>query len=261
MEDNGNANDNDRILAELISLGAEIAFPAGGSAIGAMIGDPIGAAVGSAVGTAVAKAVQLVVGEFANRHLSQRERIRVEEGYRFARNRLSENLKEGRAVRGDGFFDCDVSGRSSAHEILETALIKCKNEPQEKKCKYVAYIFANVAFRPDVSPASAAYLLQIAERLTYRQLCLISLVKRANEVSFRVAWGNLLSSTRRREHPDPSFISELAALSEFIHAMGNTSEPPYLDKLGLLCYEMMSLDEIPMSDLLEIVSLIKGREQ
>ena len=125
----------------------------------------------------------------------------------------------------------------------------------------MACIFANVAFRPDVSPASAAYLLQIAERLTYRQLCLISLVKRANEVSFRVAWGNLLSSTRRREHPDPSFISELAALSEFIHAMGNTSEPPYLDKLGLLCYEMMSLDEIPMSDLLEIVSLIKGREQ
>ncbi|MBN1451067.1 MAG: hypothetical protein JW963_08645 [Anaerolineales bacterium] len=253
-------DDNEK-TKNLVSRGAELVGAAVGGAIGFYAGGPIGAVIGGVAGPVIAWSLQKIGVEFSSRWLSPREEVRVGAGLVFAYNKITQLLEEGCILRNDNFFKQDATGRSASEEILEGVILKCKNEPEEKKCKYIAYIYANVAFRPDISAQSANYLLHLAEQLTYRQLCLIALAKRAKEISLEFAWGKYLTSTRLREHPDPSFVAEQRHLpSGLVHAMGNTEEPPFLESLGQLCYETMSLEEIPIEDLREVVDLIKGEK-
>ena len=89
---------------------------------------------------------------------------------------------------------------------------------------------------------------------------MIALAKRAKDISLEFAWGKYLTSDHLREHSNTSFTAEISQLpSGLVHAMGNTEEPPFLDNLGSLCYETMSLEEIPVEDLREVADLIKAK--
>lgn len=232
---------------ELVSYGAQLAGAATGSLIGFFTGGPVGAIAGAVAGELIPIAI-----EFTQRQLSQREKVRVGAGLAFAYDKISQYRQEGHIPRKDSFFETDISGRRASAEILEGVLLKCKNEHEEKKTRFIGSIYANVAFMPHISASTANYLLHIAERFTYRQLCTIALIQRADEINKRTAWGHLFS----RQSADASFMAEIRELGGFVDGIGNTAEAPSLEELGQICYETMSLQDIPVVDLLEIAALI-----
>lgn len=202
-----------------------------------------------------------MAGDLLTRKLSERERVRVGAGFTFAHAKLVQNIETGLSIRNDGFFHKDYTERSGSDQILEGVLLKCRNEYEEKKCKYISYVYGNVAFMPDVSVAPATYLLQLAEQLTYRQLCVVALVERADEVSMKTGWGKYAIFRHNKDlHPDQSFVVEARDFSGLVHGMGSTADPPFPERLGLALYGAMSLEEIPRDDLKAVADLIKWSE-
>ncbi|MCY1552397.1 hypothetical protein D9M68_887900 [compost metagenome] len=65
---------------------------------------------------------------------------------------------------------------SPAEEVFEGVLLAAKQEHEQLKLQYLANFYANLVFDPSVKGPEANYLLTLAESLTYRQLCLLSLV-------------------------------------------------------------------------------------
>jgi len=127
---------SDRVK-ELIDLGADLTGSAAGGVLGSLAAGPAGAAVGAMLGTALEKAIKFAY-DFANRHLSEREKKRIGAALTFALYKIDQYLSAGCVPREDGFFDSDATDRSPSHEILEGVLLKCKSEIEEKKCKYIS---------------------------------------------------------------------------------------------------------------------------
>jgi hypothetical protein len=163
----------DRKAERLIKTGIEAAGGAAGAAAGSLLGGPLGAALGGATGEAVTR----VLADIYDRAVSPRERIRMGTAACYAIARIKERQDAGEAPRQDGFFDFDTS-RSDADEIFEGCLLKSKNSHEERKAKYCGEFFASVAFDENVSRTQANYWLSIIDRLTYCQLCLLSLFSR-----------------------------------------------------------------------------------
>ena len=96
----------------------------------------------------------------------------------------------------------------SKTELFEGILLKCKNEYEEKKIKYISNIYRNVAFDNSVDPDNANHVLNSAQQLTYRQLSLLSLVGQNtnNKFSLRV----------HDYHDDYEFHKTVSAEIEFL---------------------------------------------
>jgi len=169
-------------VESLISTGGEIAGTATGGAIGFLAGGPAGAAVGGALGVIISKGAIRLLSDIADRFLSKREKIRVGATAAFALAKIKSHLDAGFKARNDGFFDDKEGKRSDAEEIFEGVLLKAKNEHEEKKAKILGNIFANIAFLQGFSVGEANHLLQIAQNLTYRGMCILSLIKRKNQI-------------------------------------------------------------------------------
>lgn len=171
----------DKKVRSLISTGSEIAGAATGGAIGFLAGGLGGAAIGGASGVIISKGVTKLLCDFADRFLSKRETIRVGATAAFALMKIKAHLDAGSNPRNDGFFDEKAGKRSDAEEIFEGVLLKAKNEHEEKKAKILGNIFANIAFFPGFSVGEANHVLQIAQNLTYRGMCFLSLIKRKEQ--------------------------------------------------------------------------------
>jgi hypothetical protein len=223
----------------------------GGAAIGFLFGGPLGAGAGAVTPLVVAP-LKKVLSDVAERWLSTRESLRVSAGANYAAQKIAERLDAGAKIREDAFFAERPDGRSTAEELFEATLLKCKNEAEEKKCRFIGNIFANAVFMEDVAPSTVTYLLQRAEQLTYRQVCLLALVARAEEIGCRRPWGRVMS--KAREHPDHALIAEVQGLGGLVHAIGNTEEPPFLEPLGYTLYTAMSLDEVPREELADVAA-------
>jgi len=164
-------NNLDKIKS-LLSMGSDIAGAATGGALGCLVGGPGGAALGGASGVVIARSLSDIV----DRVLSTREKIRVGATATFALEGIKSRLDSGDELRNDGFFEKKEKARSDAEEIFEGVLLKAKNEHEEKKAKILGNIFANIAFYPSITIGQANHALKIAETLTYRQMCLLSLI-------------------------------------------------------------------------------------
>jgi hypothetical protein len=115
--------------------------------------------------------------EMADRMLSNSEKARIGAAGSFAISLVRERLMNGDKLRNDDFFFSNNENyRSNAEEIFEGVLLKCKAEHQERKIKYISSIFANVAFT-NASISEANQVLKIAENLTHRQLCILSVIR------------------------------------------------------------------------------------
>ena len=156
---------------KLIQTGAEIIGAVVGGAIG-LIGGPIFTIGGSVVGVTVSK----TIGEFAERLLSNREKARVGASAGLTIIGVQENLDKGIELRQDGFFDSNEINRSRAEELFEGILMKCKNEFEEKKIKFISNIYKNVAFDSSINPDNANQILNSVQQFSYRQLSILSLI-------------------------------------------------------------------------------------
>lgn len=253
----------------LIRRGAETVGAAGGAALGGVLaflsGTSEGTAAAAAAGSLVGTTFAHVVGDIAERVLSERERTRLEmTAYQIA-VRTKERVDAGDRPREDGFFERDQTGRSTADEILEGVLLKCKNEFREKKLRYLCNIAANAPF----SNASAEMLnnvIIIAEALTYRQLCLFALLARAGEFGFdstRLRPGALGNTLSEREQRD-AYSHALFQLGLYGHGVidyapsstitYNYGGPIQLSSLGRRCLELMGLVDVPSEELEKLIA-------
>ncbi|MBA6134540.1 hypothetical protein [Pseudomonas juntendi] len=169
----------------LLRKGTQIGGAAVGGAVGSLAG-PGGTVAGAAIGAAAGEACVVVLEDLAQRFLSPREEQRVGGVAAMA----IESIRERRLwdeVRDDDFFDHSGDGPSPAEEIFEGVLLSAKQEHEELKLPFLANFYANLVFTPYVQRAEANYLLAIAESLTYRQFCILSLVNRKTEFELRSA--------------------------------------------------------------------------
>lgn len=250
-------------VKSLISTGSEVAGAATGAAIGSLTGSPAGAALGGAVGVIISKGLS----DITNRFLSNREKVRVGATAAFAITKIKSRLDAGDKLRNDGFFEKKEKARSDAEEIFEGVLLKAKNEHEEKKTKIIGNIFANTAFYPAISVGQVNHVLRIAENLTYRAMCILSLIKRQDELDgIKLSEGNY----RRLKKIPYETISLLQETYELYNLglivaknpdvvlipdwTGMSPKTLRLTPIGERYYQVMGLDDIPEEDIREVAS-------
>jgi hypothetical protein len=167
--------DKDKIK-EYLETGADIAGGVAGGAIG-LIGGPAGAILGGGLGVALTSGIK----EIINRRLGERENARTAASTAYMFTGIQNNLDLGVQVRQDSFFD-NSNGRSSAEELFEGVLLKCKDQYQEKKIKYISKIFEKATFDIGISSETANQILSMAENFTYRKYCVISFFAQKDEL-------------------------------------------------------------------------------
>ena len=276
------SNNIDKVHS-IIEVGCEMVGAASGGVLGFFMGGPlgapVGAAAGGAAGVAISKASTKVLIDVANRSLSQREEIRIGAAATFAIQNIQRKLESGEHPRNDGFFQTQqYASRTSAEEIFEGVLLKSKNEHEEKKVRIFGNIFANISFTPGLGGGEANHILQIAENLTYRQMCLLALFHRKEEI-IDLHLAESLSSSQSFEtistlqeiyqlynfgllaSPIPqesgsSGYSDASISSENYLALLNWENvnPSQIEltPLAKRYYVVMGLDEIPSTDLRDV---------
>lgn len=162
-------------LKGYLEKGSDISGSVLGAAIG-LIGGPIATIVGAGIGSVISIGLK----EITMRSLSNREEVRTAASVTYILTGIAQRVKDGDEVRTDDFFS-DVHGRSSAEELFEGVLMKCKDQYQEKKIPYVSKIFEKAAFDSNISAAMANQLLILAEGFTYHKFCVIAFFGRKEE--------------------------------------------------------------------------------
>lgn len=145
-------------LASLI-IGAKAANDAG---------DPN---VGHAVSVFVKSNLHNLVHQFA----SQRQARRITDVSEYALYGIRSRLEIGETFRDDGFFT-HIDDRSDAEEGFESILLIARDEPQEKKIRYLGKLFENACFDSQIHSGLLHFLCKDYEFLTYRQLCIIKMI-------------------------------------------------------------------------------------
>lgn len=165
-----------KILGELVEAGSEMI--GGGVAtgscilIGSVLGGPAGAVIGGALGAGIAKIYSKVGVELKERIISKQQEKRMGAVFVTALEKIEKRLKEGKHLRNDDFFSSTKDARSAAEELLEGTLLVSQQEYEEMKIPFYGNLMATISFS-NLDRAEANFLLRIAERLSFRQYCLL----------------------------------------------------------------------------------------
>lgn len=257
-------NDNAK---ELLRYGKVLAGAVVGSLLTAGTNDPGVQITGSAIGAILPE----VLNDFASRHLSEREKIRVGAVGYYAIKKIKTNLDENATINKEFVKKLD-NHRSSAEELFEGILIKAKNEAEEKKIKHIGAIFGNAIFVEDISPDDVNHLLSLVDRLTYRKMCVMAFYNRIQDLNSRdimddsFSWyPNIkLQLTTRATLQDILELDGLGIMDlnlltpSHIHLMPRRHT---LSELGKKYYQLMSLDEIDISDIEPIINALEYKEE
>lgn len=253
MTDNEFGGDEKGAAEAVMSWGAEMTGAAIGGTVGAVFTGPIGAAGGGIAGVVIARGLRLAA-DFAHRQLSARERVRIGAAFTFAIDRIRANYASGLEPRADGFFEVREADRPDADTLLEGVVTKCRDEYQEKKVRLLANIYGNVAFDKNVASAAAATILEVAARLTYRQLCMVALAGRPSEfgvVPFK-------EFTRGEGPGDPVIRWEWQELYNRYWLIRKTDDIPSLTQMGGRCFHLMQLGDLASGDVAAVWNEIKA---
>lgn len=179
----------------LVELGSAITGSVAGAGIGLVLGGPPGAIAGAAAGPAVSH----VLHDFARRHLSERERVRVGAVVQYTTQFIRAGADAGRDVRNDGFFQTRGRDRPGAEEVAEGVLQAAQHEYEERKVEFLGRLLAEIVFRPEIDVATANLYVRTAREISYRQLLILALL--AQKAAFPLPEGNY--KDRGLTHDDP----------------------------------------------------------
>jgi hypothetical protein len=158
------------------------------STTGVVVGTAIAGPVGGIAGGITAAGIEVMIRKFVSKHLPKEEDIHrnlsINEEQRLKKvlsqfnTKMIQNLSvgSGKTLRQDDFFSSSINERSAAEEIFEGVLYAAEREYEEKKVKYEGNLSANIVFDSRIDRASANFLLGLAQRLSYRQLCILALL-------------------------------------------------------------------------------------
>lgn len=260
---------DDEKLKNFLIKGSEISGGAIGGAIG-LIGGPVGAIAGGGLGVLTAQ----LLNEVIERSFSARQRVRIAATSTFLFDGIGKRLNNGEQIRDDGFFDKETFDRSKAEELFEGTLLKCTNQFQEKKIKFISRIFEKTIFDKSISAESANQLLVIADSLTYRKLCIISFYGRRN-IDFV---GEVLMRDVYSWYPTIKFTTNEKLLLQDLYELINLDvldkanmmmvsnkdimpDKLALTEIGKSLYEIMDLIELEREDILPIVEELKYKKE
>ncbi len=257
-------DENKKRIRAIVSQGAKLTGGAVAGAIGFLAGGVAGAAALGAAGAMLSEALTHAGEDISQRMLGPREKMRVGAVMILSADKIRAKLDAGEQTRTDSFFEFDETGRSRAEEIAESVITKAQRETEEKKLPLMANMLANIAFTPDVNVAFAQQLIKAADGLTYRQLCILSMIGQVNR--------SLLRATDYREVANfelglmqvlfeiyglyqKGFIacggSALLGASDVVPSSLSVQGP------GAYLYNLMELQIIPDSDISPIVEKLR----
>jgi hypothetical protein len=245
--------DKDTVTAkDLILSGSELAGTAIGGAIGFFAGGPGAAALLSVSGAAITRVLSIT----AQKYMAQRERVRVGSVAAICTNHINARFENGDSLRVD-LFKQNEHGSSSGEQLLEGVLLKARDAYEEKKLPYLGYFCANILFEPTLSSSAAFHLLGTLERISYRQIVLISLLHNSDID---------MEHVRAKVHIDPeleTFKREEMNLhkSDFGTLGLIEGEGPWVDtlsNLGKLIAQLGNFDQIPQGDKDDVKNLIES---
>ncbi len=248
-------NMKEGLEARVVRYGKEMMGDASGVVAGLLTTATVGPVGGAMVGTLVSN----IIKDLASRMLSERELDRVATTTTLGLMRLNERLHRGDRLRNDEFFDKGESQSSDADVVFENVLLKAKNEWNEKKLPYEANIFANAGFSKH-SPELIHGVIRIAEDLSYRQMLILSLVVRADEMGFdtrRLHWERfpdekLEDEIFLRREVRIMLDSGFRLLLKEIGMTNNNSPLIFVSRLGEAAYQLMGLDQVPRQELTQL---------
>ncbi len=161
-------------LHDLIENSSDLIGAVAGGAIG-LVGGPAGSIGGAAAGVAITKTIRRVGVEVYDRLLVARQQERVGTVLAVALDDAQARAADGGKIRDDGFFDSGGCQRSDAEELLEGVLLQAANAYQERKLRHLGAILPSFAVRSDISAAAGHWLMRLADRLSWRQLVVLSI--------------------------------------------------------------------------------------
>ncbi len=174
---------NKILLGELVEAGSEIIGGSVSASAGVLIGSVIagtpGAVVGGAVGAAISKLYAKIGIELKERVLSHNQEKRIGAVFIYALKKIESKLEKGLTIRDELFVE-NNGNRSEAEEMLEGILLTSQQEYEEMKIKYYGELLANIPFDSTINRAEANYIIRLAERLSYRQYCLLHIYSNPN---------------------------------------------------------------------------------
>ena len=242
-------------LRAAVDMGADIVGAAAGGALGVLFAGPVGAAGAGIAGVAITRSIVAVGEQICDRLLAPREKARVGAAIAVSTVRTQERLANGDRARDDGFIN-DGTDRPPIDEVTEGLLLAAQRAYDEKKVPYIGRLSANLNFRPDLNVQAAAFLVRIADQLSYQQLCLLRLAHE-NEFGDPLVDGKAEGRVKNPAHG--ALLSDLLELERlgFINNGGTAVlglsdiDPPKarLQLFGRHIFDLMELKEIPNEDL------------
>jgi hypothetical protein len=146
-----------------------------GTSIGLIVGGPVGAAVGAVIGP--------VSSEVLGRFLTKKEKERINSALSNALLKIKKDIDSGRKVRED-------LEKSQIEELIEGTLLKAGQTYQKKKEVFLSNLLSNSLFI-NKPIENLLQILSMIDRLSYRQLCIISVIEKQ---SYPNTKSNYLSS-------------------------------------------------------------------
>lgn len=132
---------------------------------------PVLGVVGEIFAPVVAKAAKNLLPKT----ISEREQQRIEVVFTQSIEKIIVLIEQGKIPRDDdSYYGETITGIPKAQEILEGVLLKAREDFQSKKLACYSSFFANLCFDESISFEHANFLLNTLERLSYRQLCILS---------------------------------------------------------------------------------------
>jgi hypothetical protein len=247
---------------KLIRIGAELAGSAAAAGAGFLAAGPAGAVAASTLSPLVAHTLREVGAELRSRVLGPREEVRAGAALAYASAKISENLEKGRKIRDDGFFS-QADERSAGDEVAEKMLLAAQRDPEEKKVKFYGNLLGNLAFHAEIDRETAGVLLRLAERLSYQQLVLLTVM--FNQAQVPLPTGKAADIARTptqfaifQELMELYSLGLLGSASAVLDLGWLTPKELKPQSLALQLYMLMELHTVDPADMISVVVNMQG---
>lgn len=239
-------------LESLVKSAAEILGTVSSTTIGFLLAGHIGAYAGAVSNELITSHLKKLGAEISEQIMGPREKARIGATYITSNEKIKQRLDLGHVLREDDFFDQKSDDRSSADTILEGILQKAKKENEEKKLPYYSSFLCNICFDKSINFNRSITYLKIIDRLSYQQLCIISVIEDMKQIEFENWNSHFINNQDSQIYLDFYFeLVELFDLNVLKQFGGKSLLGPKngeLSKIGADLYNLMDLSKISDSD-------------
>lgn len=173
----------------------------------------------AAGGALIAPMVKNQISEMSHWALSYIQKRKVCVTANHMCSEIERIAKEGKKIRADDFFVYHYNSsldmeESSASKLFEGMLLKAKEEYDSKKLPFLSSLTSSIFFAPNISESKAFVLLEILDKLSYLQLCALSIFNRRNILSAGKWESRLKGSANLQDYYDIAY--EFISLKDYL---------------------------------------------